>query len=48
MVKEDNMAYLNKVILIGNVGEEPETGISERSCPLNFEKWAKSEYVEEK
>ena len=21
---------------------------SERSCPLNFEKWAKSEYVEEK
>ena len=20
---------------------------SERSCPLNFEKWAKSEYVEE-
>ena len=28
MVKEDNMAYLNKVILIGNVGEEPETGIN--------------------
>lgn len=22
--------------------------LSERSCPLNFEKWAKSEYVEEK